>query len=117
MNYDAMTDRELDALVAEKVMGWKRRKIAGSLAVYGGKGCRGRVETNFRPSESISCAFEVVEAMRERGYGIEIHVTPQGVGVVVNANPGQHDEEGVGECEGESAARCVCIAALRALDA
>ena len=79
--------RELDALVAEKVMGWRKKTFPG-----GGGGYTAWVDENkkamklisnftmietcyrcdyFRPSTDIAAAWEVVEKMLERG-GCEI---------------------------------------------
>lgn len=145
MNYEELTDREIDALVAEKVKGERfflERRGEYTLAVgmrddgrepwfgvqkpqpekYTEVSATKAQETGFfgrgikRYSHDISSAFEVVEAMRERGYGTEIHIDPSGVGVVVNKHPGEWCEEGAGENEGTQVARCICIAALRALD-
>ena len=47
--------RELDALVVEKVMGWKW--LSGN---------------PWAPSTDIAAAWEVLEKMRERGYTVEV---------------------------------------------
>lgn len=74
MNYENLSDRELDALIRQKLFNNKPPP-----ACY---------------STHIGAAFEVVEAMRERGY----------------AYTGGHHQ-----CE--SLPRAICIAALRATDA
>ena len=66
--------RELDALVAEKVMGWEY--IPGFAATMAAptwsQGENVYLETaKWHPSTSISDAFLVVEEMRKRGYSME----------------------------------------------
>src|SRR4030042_3346242 len=67
--------REMDALIAEKVMGWKISLID---LTYGGRW--ENIETGelmggiqyWNPSENISAAWEVVEKMKSEGWEILI---------------------------------------------
>lgn len=63
MNIDAIpAGRELDAMVAEKVMGW--RAVGGHKGVPSDPQCTVHVEVP-RYSTLISCAWEVVEKLQE----------------------------------------------------
>lgn len=100
MNYEELSYRELDALVAEKVL-----RVDEEAAK--------QIATTWWPSTDVSDAFDVVEAMRERGRWFEIETEPQGWHVVIGVEPGCTGEE----ASHESLPRAICIAALRALDA
>lgn len=67
MNYDDMpAGREMDALVAEKVMGWHRLSFS-KCWISGASKKERRIEL-WSPSTDISGAWEVVEKMREKGF-------------------------------------------------
>jgi hypothetical protein len=79
---DTKASRELDALVAEKVMGWKaERRPTGNLMAILPDDSRVCVEhvqgclpaRRWNPSEDIAVAWEVVEKMRERGLLLKLH--------------------------------------------
>jgi hypothetical protein len=84
--------RELDALVAEKVMGWTvNRTESRHWHTVGPTGrerniqigsdcCAGQAyDSNaFMPSKSIVSAWLVVEKMRERGWNFELHTSRDG---------------------------------------
>lgn len=74
---EQMSDAELNAEVAEKVMGWDRHKR--NTAFYVPKTERNWVGaqptclvSEWHPTTSGSTMLEVMEAMRERGYAITI---------------------------------------------
>ena len=73
MNINELTGRELDAVVAEKVMGWTNIRnddghLVGQHPWAGGP--EEHMVTDFVPdySSNTSLAFEVVFAMRRAGY-------------------------------------------------
>jgi len=65
--------REMDALIAEHVMGWKKIVIGG-VSWYLREGPLGMSYQymtqagDFAPSEDIAAAFQVVAKMREKGF-------------------------------------------------
>lgn len=59
--------RELDALVAEKVMGWTLPQHSPFL-LWQGRNC----VVEFRPSTDIAAAWEVVEKMSD-GFRFDLH--------------------------------------------
>lgn len=75
MTTELQAGRELDALVAEKVMGWRRhptdrwhdgeRELDRDHAVEGGGGDYYHPDEPWSPSTEIAAAWEVVEKMRE----------------------------------------------------
>lgn len=82
------TNREIDARVAEQVMGWKR--VKHPLRVGNGQYAlshdgeiiiqshyQSLVVDTFSPSSSIADAFSVVEKMREMGFGFSCHTVPR----------------------------------------
>lgn len=127
MNYENLSDRELDALVATTLgfdvpwmatskdgcsaLGpapidpdWTRDKAAEVARENGDDWIAAPI---WPYSKRISHAFSVVEAMRERGNRVEIH----GLGPNYQAgfwNKGFHS------ATDESLPRAICIAALRA---
>lgn len=79
--------RQLDGEIAERVMGWTR-EFDGLNHRWLRNGLRGEYENGplgmrWAPSEDIRCAFQVVEAMRERfpGWIWEINLSSNGVAV------------------------------------
>lgn len=80
MNYDTMlAGREMDALVAEKVMGWKKGDAAGTPVWYtpepDGAMFARRLCVAWCPSapDRISDAWEVVEKIRQRQWTVELN--------------------------------------------
>lgn len=73
-----MTDRELDALVAEKVMGWARLQPGND--EIGWKTGPGALDLSGLPefSTDIAAAWEVVEEIRRRGLAPEIALLAYG---------------------------------------
>ncbi len=101
-----MTDRELDALVAEKVMGWAKSKVDNTLTY-----------AVPRYSTFISCAWLVVEEIGKRtGYGVEIEYPCGEMGtwqVRFEASVAGKWVGGAGEAD--TAPLAICEAALEAL--
>lgn len=121
---DELTDRELDAQIAEKVMGW--RKKIGDDPVFQGVELWSEDESigsarpcvYWHPTESISDAMEVIEKMStttKEYWTLEVFSTGTRAvfdyegGRDLSWTPGEH----VGEAE--SLPRAICLAALAAL--
>ncbi len=111
---------ELDALVAEKVMGWKLGKLfpssesqywidsGGEPTLYRTLNCKDREITIFQPSLDIACAWEVVEKL-------EMIVGPGGEGWQAME---QYDLDAPGfHATAPSAPLAICRAALKAVGA
>lgn len=118
MNYESMTDRELDELVIDKVMGWKDRMLITS------DGKTSIAESNerefislvrlFNPSTNMRDAWEVVETMRKKG----ICLTIETYGDFFNILPFRREKESliaVAVTRGPSVTRSISIAALKAV--
>jgi hypothetical protein len=63
---------ELDALVAEKVMGWKVGASWGGVYWVDTDGCSRYERTLFKPSQEWECMRLVVEEMQQRDYAFGI---------------------------------------------
>lgn len=99
MNYDAMSDRELDKEVHLQIFGGKLTDKWADVPPY---------------SSAIHRAFDVVEAMRERGFD-EVDIRSWHGGWLVTFWDGTLDG-GIGENDDAlSLPRAIVIAALRAL--
>lgn len=121
MNYEELSDRELDALVAERVMGYREKDVDAHKAIQRNE--RGETQRldpvtlcfwlAWRPSACLSDAFEVLAVMQKRGLRVEIVDTPnQHWGVCFL------DSDVQSYCDvSTSLPHSICIAALRALDA
>jgi hypothetical protein len=109
--------RELDALVAEKVMGWKRDGMSwidtdGEIRYY--------EASKYEPSTSIAAAWEVVEAMRMRGFSLNLNQVIHADGsnewyvqVQFFKNPKGYNPGGYEPAA--AAPHAICLAALKAL--
>lgn len=109
-----MTDREIDVLVAEKVMGWKQVYWIGSSyrETYckhvdaSGKEVAGSI---WPPSTNPAACQMVKDKISEYGYYWRIERTPSGkitVAIWGNGN--------VTTVRGDNEFRAICLAALRA---
>lgn len=106
--------RELDAQVAEKVMGWfKSREDGGVKHMWRGRDL-GLLEADgeWSPSTRIEDAWMVVEKMREIGWFLTLRVGEE----ACHADFYRHPAEGVdGVSESaESAPEAICLAAISA---
>jgi hypothetical protein len=107
--------RELDALIAEKVMGWTLKenpKAFYDFEVFSWEG--GNVDVcDFRPSTSISDAWQVVDKLKDYmcelefdfGYENRIWAMFTVAGIIDELHPSF-------QSEGRSAAHAICLAAL-----
>lgn len=107
-DYEGMKPSEINAMVAERVMGWRRCDngdwLNGLIRVRG---------LSWFPSTSIADAWEVVERMFEGGACVAIGQRDDGsCGVSFYRRA---DDDRLGEGNGK-APLAICIAALRAHD-
>lgn len=109
-----LSGRELDAVVAERVMGWRTSTISEDVW-YSEAEHDSHHRERFRPSESIEAAMQVVEKMRERGFAwdVESWTTPAFTGWEVKL---WKDGDIAGEHRHEALTTAICHAALKAID-
>jgi hypothetical protein len=129
MNYESCTDRELDAMVAERVMGWKHlnndetsAKRAGVSRPIYESWIDGKTIVctlgDFCPTTDHSAWWSVVEKMQKRpddAWFIEI----RGTRVLAVFRPAQAKDIHAWQAESVASTpgRAVCISALKSLDA
>lgn len=118
-----MTSRELDAQVAEKVMGWKRDfRLSKSHSEAWRVVAEGDVTGQFiqplswSPSTSIEAAWEVVEKMQDtdRKFQIESSTGCNGKWGAVFSQ--YHEPFGEAWGWAETAPEAICLAALKAIN-
>lgn len=117
-----MNPREIDALVAEKVMGWHEYLFNAGDVMTEHKDYRdenhawtGWYPDSWRPTEFIAQAWVVVEKMHELKYGFSLRSTPEGEHRATffenwTAQPKTFKAE-------DYAPTAICLAALAALEA
>ena len=127
MDYDKLEAGPVtDALVAEKVMGWKERLIGGAVKVWGvpadkDKSPEGnRWEAQFlvgvwKPSVSIAAVWLVVERMRSLGYRIYISEFTDGFYIKFVAKGRNYDDTAWQEMQRKDVEASICRAALKAI--
>ncbi|EZP77579.1 hypothetical protein H839_08099 [Parageobacillus genomosp. 1] len=109
-----MNLREIDRLVAEKVMGWEPEEIEGS-AYLSGYVLYKREEPphipdyQFKPSTNVADAWKVVEKLREKELYVDIDTFAEHYDVRVVSGPNE-----VGHSLSETAPLAICLAALKA---
>lgn len=121
-----MTDRELDALVAEKVFGWRpwvNKRGAWVVETPDGQLSEGDAYASAgswaffyddelpRYCTDIADAWRVVEKMRERWH----FSIDSGLRGLTTAKFWAREGLGYGACPDELAPRAICLAALRAV--
>lgn len=111
MNYDTMTDRELDALIAERVMGATRD--ADGFYEWPNSQYASYEAPDY--TSNIRMAFEVVEAMRERGWYFSCIVAKDWISAAFVLEEEGHDPKASEEFA-DTLPRAICLAALRATD-
>ena len=107
--------RELDAEVAEKVMGWKPLEDSAMYPNHGWAGSDGLFlchAFDFEPSTDIAAAFQVVEKMRERGY--EFSLDSNTAGDKQDGEPLWIASVGKWSRMGQTPSEAICRAALAA---
>lgn len=113
-----MNLREIDRLVAEKVMGWKVSKGRSGLEWYeadeNGKFEFIRSVTDFEPSTDIRDSWQVVEELIDRGYDFNLWRSEQRE---YNAEFQIQKKDGFVVSYGESdhAPTAICFASLEAV--
>lgn len=122
-----MTDRELDAEVAIKVMRWTPmpkgfRWKASDGDTYFGDGWKHKWEDDsgphkelWNPSSSIAHAWLVVEEMRKRGWNVSMSYFSSTGDWFVSFSKPQAEIADI-MCSGPSIERAICGAALAALE-
>jgi hypothetical protein len=118
--------KELDALVAEKVMGWtgiKHDHAAGGHIVFTTGTPEGRSRPSHHPvpsySTAIMYAWQVVEKMGERGYWFDIHDTYTGTRAVAFMQKEDGEQLAgwiAGHANDVSVPLAICLAALMAVE-
>ena len=116
-----MTDREIDALVAEKVMGNDVFSIGGPNPLQEGNKDQGtRILAHY--STSIEAAWEVVEKLRSiapERYDYNFEIQQLSDEYWVNIELDFHGEicgvDEIYEAENKSAPKAICLAALKAV--
>lgn len=106
-----MTDRELDALVAEKVFGWKEiaeSPINGALCGSKPDGEHGYKYEIPRYGSDIAAAWQVVEEMESCGKRVTIHREGSGDDWAADFGHGYY-------AAANEPARAICLAALKAI--
>lgn len=118
-------DRELDALIAERVFGWRRSDETGELCWHtpdmifecGIPNLVNKLLPHY--STSIEAAWEVVEKLRQHCFRITVYSQPQqGLAVqVVNGGEGPYlSAEVYGNIDKcDTVPHAICLAALKAL--
>lgn len=113
-----LSGRELDAAVAEKVMGWTRNPHYKDITMpildmcFEWDACGYGSNDLARYSESIEAAMQVVEKMRERGHSVQINGFRRwGVTFVLESDAAPT----VRPCGGPSLPLAICRAALAVL--
>lgn len=108
--------RELDALIAEKVLGYKRLEDAPDGSERWRYPNEGKYSGIPSFSTSIEAAWEVVEKLRERGFAFHFtQLAEDGWGA--NAGFVDHaDDRNIGVTRSlDSAPHAICLAALKAI--
>lgn len=106
----SLDGRELSRLVAEQVMGWHQEFDGLNERWVEVDGERVEYIDTWMPTELIMFAFQVVEKMRELGYGVVIQDSCARLPWYVEFDDGHRD----GEAKDESLPRALCLAALKA---
>lgn len=116
-----MTDEELSAAVAERVMGWTKIRFAPEIGPVGYPP-DSPIEFMVEFTDDIAAAFEVVEELRKRGFEPTLRAWKEyAVQIELPENAGrcpkfEHLEDNI--CvEAETMPRAICLAALAILNA
>lgn len=112
----ALSGRELDIAVAERVMGWQRQPDYNYwMSFPAGESFKlHKLIATWRPCESIEAAMDVVNRMKDLGYMWNAQ-TPHGTGWEVQCY--QPTSRGRGEEVKGLLPEAICRAALKALGA
>lgn len=116
MESNRQAGRELDDLIATKVMGWKLsidHAEDGGYTWFDADGEETYCREDFRPSTTWEGMRLVVEEMKRRGWATEMNIDLNNY-VVMRRIIGNTDTE---FCSGGDLPHLVCLAALKALEA
>lgn len=106
--------RELDAMIAERIMGWRWHEVLAVWSPYPYSTlAETRSASEWCPSTDIAVAWEVLEVMHGRGFGIEVfrYGKSEGLEVLWFVDIG-----GADTVSAETAPLAICRAALAALE-
>lgn len=110
--WSEMSTVERDALVAEKVMGWKDDPYHPSI-YWQMDEAHFRSKEEFSPLTSISAAFEVVEKMIESGHCVKIDFNAGGSWQVEFQDFGPGGE--IHAAQADELPEAICLTALKAV--
>lgn len=110
------TNREIDTLIAEKVMGWKWSERAfGNITIYEWQTPVGNMkQDSWKPSTNIKAAWEVVEKMNSSTQAGTVVLKQLYDGMFYCEFQGNGDLQYHGKGHGDTAAEAICRAALNA---
>lgn len=124
-DYSKLSDRELDALVAEKVMGWKKAPNGAWMSyekdAFGNGGWKSHATwkanasvsaVRFTPSTDIAAAWQVVEKMKERQWNFTIADLVKNKWRAEFGGSRKHKQTWE---DADTAPRAICLAALKAV--
>lgn len=108
--------REIDRLIAEKVMGWETQvfKNIGVVAVYTGND-ELIIPGLFCPSEDIQDAFAVIENLKKEGTYLVVCPEKEKYAVNVWVDDGEDRCIPYTSIEADTAQMAICLAALKAV--
>lgn len=119
MNFDTMTNEELDAEMATRIMGYKRCTDwpgPASEAPWEMEDGNLRDVAEWQPADCWSDAHEAIDAMREKGYAVQLNCWPKICLVyVLRVSTAAFPSEDTKARTVEP--RIVCIALLKAAEA
>ncbi|HEX7333434.1 MAG TPA: hypothetical protein VF290_18160 [Pyrinomonadaceae bacterium] len=110
-----LSGRELDAAVAERVMGWQRQPDYNYwMSFPAGETFKlHKLIATWHPSESIEAAMDVVEKMRANGWSFACTMYD---GKLPYASFCRSTVKSSRNAEAESLQEAICLAALKALE-
>lgn len=104
-----MNLREIDLLVAEKVMGWiPQREMQGKILYVLQDGTQ--IAFDWKPTTNIADAWQVVEKLRKDSYGFEIED-----GFDKKYQCCFYGSARSYTCEAETATLAICLSALKSM--
>lgn len=106
--------REIDAAIAEKVMGWRLEDIKDSIGLPFFVWDTGLSQDEWRPTTDIAQAFQVLEHLRAKGHSYFIRGFPSRCNVKINEHSQWIHE---GDEQVQTMPEAICRAALAALAA
>lgn len=111
-DYAAMTDEQIDLLIAERVYGWTRVRITQQYRVAGNPPGADWRETMGRFSQDANVMLGLVVTMQKRGWEIDLCFRPDEGDYAV----ARHPRHGVVKAYGPRMQRAAADVSLKALD-